>query len=274
MMVTTCPKCGFHQDGGEECLRCGIIFKRFHGRDKMAVTQDYFADPEPEASPRFGAIRSCYRVCRWVTLAVLVATTILILYPAPPPKVGISPEAALRAQVKVHEFQSSVRNGSHEILEMDESELNGWLGTNLATQRPAPKLPWEDHKKVDVIDISLSAKAPRSASDEDVAVEQVRTSVREVKMGLKEDCLLAYVAFDLYGMALSLELEGRVVVEDGYLRLEPIRGRLGSLPLLAGSLESATHRLFDAPQNREKFHLPPQIRDISIQDGRLLISSF
>ena len=28
-MPTTCPKCRFEQDGGEECLRCGIIFRKY-----------------------------------------------------------------------------------------------------------------------------------------------------------------------------------------------------------------------------------------------------
>ena|SRR5438093_9972684 len=45
-----------------------------------------------------------------------------------------------------------------------------------------------------------------------------------------ESDLSAYVLFDLYGKELSLTLEGRLSVQDGYLRLSPTRLMLGSLP--------------------------------------------
>jgi hypothetical protein len=103
-------------------------------------------------------------------------------------------------------------------------------------------------------------------------VEQVRSSVREVMIALRRNSLLAYVSFELYGMGLSLELEGRPVVQNGRFRLEPIRGKLGSLPLSSGLLASAANRLFDAPENRDKFRLPALIRAVSVEEGRLVIS--
>jgi hypothetical protein len=74
-------------------------------------------------------------------------------------------------------------------------------------------------------------------------------------------------------MDFSLELEGTPVVRNGYLKLEPIRGKIGSLPLMAGALKSATDRLFDSPQNREKFRLPPEIEDIRVEQAQLVIIS-
>jgi hypothetical protein len=74
-------------------------------------------------------------------------------------------------------------------------------------------------------------------------------------------------------MDLSLELEGQLTVRDGCLRLEPTAGKLGSLPLMQATLEGAAYRLFDSPENKEKFRLPPEIRDVRVERGRLIVSS-
>jgi hypothetical protein len=74
-------------------------------------------------------------------------------------------------------------------------------------------------------------------------------------------------------MDLSLELEGKPVIRDGYIMLESSGGKLGSLPMMAGTLKSATDRLFNSPQNREKFKLPPDIQDVRIEQGQLIIIS-
>jgi len=79
--------------------------------------------------------------------------------------------------------------------------------------------------------------------------------------------------FDFHGKDLSLQLEGKLVMQGGYLRLIPTGGKLGSLPLPQATLESAAQRLFDAPENREKFRLPPHIRDIRVERGELIVSS-
>ncbi len=97
--------------------------------------------------------------------------------------------------------------------------------------------------------------------------------MRDLKIELFEDSLRAYVAMDFYGKKMSLELEGRLMVKDGYLRLEPTAGKLGSLPLLPGTLESAARRLFDSPENREKFRVPPAIVDIQVKHGNLTVTT-
>jgi hypothetical protein len=85
--------------------------------------------------------------------------------------------------------------------------------------------------------------------------------------------LRIYAVFDFHGVDLSLELEGPLVVRDGYIKLEPTGGKLGSLPLMAGTLQSVTDRLFDSPENKEKFRLPPQIQDIRVEHGQLVVLS-
>jgi len=59
----------------------------------------------------------------------------------------------------------------------------------------------------------------------------------------------------------------------GRYRLEPTGGKLGSLPLASATLQGVVNRLFNSPENKEKFRLPPYIHDIQIQHGQIVISS-
>ncbi len=219
------------------------------------------------------SLRRFYRIFRWVVLASLILIIILILRPSPPPQIASDPGALHRAETKLQEFQKSVQQGQAGILTMDEPELNAWLGANLALKRPrSAGATWPAQAGEDAISLAKKALAGPQ-TDPNAAVESTRSSVRDVRIELLEDSLRVYVVFDLHGRDLSLELEGRLVVRDGYLRLQPTGGRLGSLPLFAGMLESATYRLFDSPENKEKFHLSPQIRDMRIEHGELVVSS-
>ena len=67
-------------------------------------------------------------------------------------------------------------------------------------------------------------------------------------------------------------MEGRVQVKDGYLHLEPSAGKLGSLPIPRFVLGRAVQRLFESPENREKFKLPQEISDIRVENSELVIS--
>jgi hypothetical protein len=226
-----------------------------------------FADRAPA-----GVLRRYYRILRWVTLPVLLGILFLILRPSPPPQITIAPDAAQHAQAKIVEFLASAQQGRSQTLELDESELNGWLAANLAIQRPGDvSAASAEMMKGSVMSLTQKALAPEANAGPTSAQEQ--SSVRDVKIELLQDSLRVYVAFEAYGMNLSLEIEGRLLVQDGYLRLEPTRGKLGSFPLFVGVLGTVVHRLIDSPENRESFHVPPYIDDMHVAEGRLVISS-
>lgn len=272
MSKKACPKCGFLQSESEECGRCGIIFKRYQAATQ-APNPMLPGKPMELSSPRqSGWLRRGYRILRWTTLIGLVITLALMLNPSLPPQVAASAEAAERAEVKVREFQMAAHAGRAPAIELDEAELNGWLLANLAIRQPGGSavVPRADVRESA---LSLAKKALAPEANTGPTMEQVQSSVRDVKIELRQNSLRAYVLFELYGKDLSLELEGQLMVREGCLRLVPTGGRLGSLPLLAGSLEGATRRLFDSPENRDKFRLPPQIRDVHVEAGRLVISS-
>jgi hypothetical protein len=264
-----CPKCGFPQDEGTECLRCGIIFARYHSGAE-SLPPKVMPHPSP-VQPAIVRFRRFYRIFRWICLAGTIFVLFLMLHPSSPPQVEASPAAAKSAEAKIEEFQSSIGLGTEQRLELDESELNGWLSGNLALKKPAGSRPTIPQNTESLIEMAKTGTGGRTVSSE--ALEQAQTSIRDVKIELLENALRIYALFDLYGMDLSLELEGQPMFRDGYIRLEPSSGKLGSLPLMAGTLQSATARIFDSPENKEKFKLPPNIRDIRIEQGRLVVLS-
>ena len=271
MPDTVCPKCGFKQNRGQECPRCGIVFARYRDKQATPGLADQPLRSDQQTKPPAGLLLRTCRALRWLVLAGLILVLVLILRPSSPPAIEIPPDAADRAQAKVQEFHAAAQRGRAETLALSQPEINGWLQRNLDLKRPAPEDPLAHAKTVEsAIDLARRSTVP---SRDAAAVEQIQSTVRDVRIELTGDSLRAYVAFDLYGKDLSLELEGRLEARDGYLRLTPTAGKLGSLPLPAGTLDAAAARLFDSPQNKEKFRLPPHIQDVRVEGGELIISA-
>jgi len=101
-------------------------------------------------------------------------------------------------------------------------------------------------------------------------VEQMRSSVRDVKVQMEGDQVHAYLVFDLHGKEMSLDLVGRLGAADGYLKFEPVSGHIGSLPIPQSALESAVKQLMASPVNREKLRLPSDVSDLRIENGELV----
>ena len=247
-----CPKCGFQQEGGSECRRCGIVFERYHA-PKESLPSWVAGDPlEEEPSP--GAFKKFFRVFRWFTLAAGVLIVVLILRQGEPPSVETDPRAKERVQTKLYELQRARQSGDSYDLRLKESEINSWVGSSLALAPPAGP--------------QTSSHNPGGS---ETTLEEVQSSMRDVKVNLLDDRLRAYVLFDFHGKDLSLSLEGRLRVENGYLRLEPTSGSLGSLPLPQAVLDRAVQRIFDSPENKEKFKVPPEVRDIRVVNRELVV---
>jgi hypothetical protein len=222
-------------------------------------------------SKQAGPFRRFFRIFRWIILATVILAFYFMLRPSIPPRIVASPEAAKRAEAKIAEFQSSLGQGTANRLEIDEDELNGWLSENLALKQA-------EGSEREQFQASPSLTDRREPATEDplaekAALDQIQSSVRDIKIELLDETLRVYALFDMHGMDLSLELEGRPSVQNGYIRLEPVRGKLGSLPLMAGTLKSVANRLFESAENKEKFKIPSDIRDVRIEHGQLVVLS-
>ncbi len=203
-----------------------------------------------------------FRCLRWATYLAALVTLILLLHKTSPPPVQSSPQAAARAEEKLQQAQDSVSQGEKATLRLDESELNSYLASHLdlAKNAPAPASTTPD--------ASQTNDGPGAPSTADI--EQVRSSVRDVKVQMEGGQVHAYVVFDVHGKDMTLDLVGKLGAQDGYLKFEPVSGQIGSLPIPQSTLESAVQRLMESPENREKLKLPPDIADMHIENGQLV----
>lgn len=213
--------------------------------------------------PRTSPWKWAFRIFRWSTYAFALITLILVLHKAPPPPVETSPQAAARVEQKFVDVERAIANGHPATLRMDETELNSYLSSHLELSGNSASSPGP---------ASGAHGAGNSSSPTSQDVKQMRSNVRDVKVQLIDDRVKAYVVFDVHGKDMTLQLEGRLGAQDGYLRFEPVSGQIGSLPIPQSTIESAVQRLMDSPENREKLKLPPEITGLRIENGEIVVS--
>ena len=216
-----------------------------------------------------------YKILSWSSLAGLILTIVLVLHKSPAPNIPFDPRAAERAEQKFVAADQAKASGQAGSVALDRSELNSYLAQNLQTQTPAP------------VETSSAGGAPSAAADDGGnaandpsaalaagdprSLEDVQSSVKDVKVDMVGDLVKAYVIFDFHGKDISLELDGHLSAENGFMKFEPVSGRLGSLPLPQSTLNAAVEKMMASPENRDKLRLPADISDIKIVDGQAVI---
>jgi hypothetical protein len=225
--------------------------------------------------------KKLYRILSWTSLAGLVLTLGLVLRKSPAPQVPYDPAAAARVEQKFIAADQARAAGQPGQVQLDRTELNSYLTQNLALPEPAQT---RNPGTVQAAGAPAGGAAPGSGGtdsanpvsalggNEQPTLEQVQSAVKDVKVDMDGDVVKAYVIFDFHGKDMSLELDGHLRSENGYLRFVPISGKLGSLPLPQSTLDSAVEKMMSSPENREKLRLPADVNDIQIVDGHAVIS--
>src|SRR6266481_843850 len=220
--------------------------------------------------PKPSALRLVFRIFRWATYAAAIVTLLMVFHAAPPPVIATSPQAAARVEQKVAAVEQAVAGGQSATLRLDQTELNSYLASHLdISPNPTAVSPSPQGAPAAGSD-GATAGVPTPTGTNVEQVEQVRSSVRDVKVELVDDRVRAYVVFDFHGKDMTLQLEGRLAASNGYLRFEPVSGQIGSLPIPQSTLETAVQKMMDSPENREKLKLLPEISDLRIENGELL----
>ena len=226
-----------------------------------------------------------YKILSWSSLAGLILTIVLVLHKSPAPNIPYDPNAAGRAEQKFAVADQAKAAGQPGQVALDRSELNSYLAQNLQTQTPAPAggatgasgagSTGNSGAAPDALaDGSGNAGSDPSAAlaaGDPRSIEDVQSSVKDVKVDMVGDLVKAYVIFDFHGKDISLELDGHLSAENGFMKFEPVSGKLGSLPLPQSTLNAAVEKMLASPENRDKFRLPADISDIKIVDGQAVI---
>jgi hypothetical protein len=223
----------------------------------------------------FSVFKIAYRLLSWSTLAGLVLTLVLILHKSPAPDVPYDHDAAARVEQKFAAADQTKAAGESSQVQLDRTELNSYLKDNLAlegqTQPPEASTSPAQTSQAQNPSSGNANPAGLGAGDQ-ATLEQVQSTVKDVRIDMDGDLVKAYVVFDFHGKEMSLELAGHLRTQDGYIRFQPVAGKLGSLPLPQSALDSAVEKLMASPENRDKLKLPPNISDIQIVNGQAVIT--
>jgi hypothetical protein len=214
-----------------------------------------------------------YRILSWTSLAGLVLTILLVLRKSPPPNVSYDPAAAASAAQKFAAAGQAQASGQPAQVQLDRTELNSYLTQNLALDGSAQASSADASGSAPAGEAATGASASDTAAGADQpTLDEVQSSVKDVKVDMDGDLVKAYVIFNFHGKDLSLELDGHLGSQDGYLKFEPVAGKLGSLPLPQSTLDSAVQKMMSSPENREKLRLPPDVSDIQVANGQAVVS--
>lgn len=227
--------------------------------------------------------KTVYRVLSWASLAGLVLTMVLVLRKTPPPDVPYDPSAAARVEQKFAAADQAKASGQPAQVQLDRTELNSYLAQNLEPASSAQANAASNAGSAVPGNMTAAANSsPRTdatsvpgaglTAEGQPTLEEVQSSVKDVKVDMDGDLVKAYVIFNFHGKDLSLELDGHLGAQDGYLKFEPVAGKLGSLPLPQSTLDAAVEKMMASPENREKLKLPADIDDIKIVNGQAVVS--
>lgn len=228
--------------------------------------------------PNSSGFKLAYRILSWSSLAALILTLVLVLRKSAPPDVPYDAKASARAEQKFAAADQAKAAGQPSQVALDRTELNSYLKDNLEVQPP----PAEPTATPSSTSASAGAQSPNAGNpndpmaalasgDQATTLEQVQSTVKDVKVDMDGDLVKAYVIFDFHGKDLSLELDGHLSTQDGYVHFEPVAGKLGSLPLPQSTLNAAVEKMMSSPENREKMKLPSDISDIQIVNGQAVV---
>jgi len=227
-----------------------------------------------------------YKILSWSSLAALILTIVLVLHKSPAPNIPVDPGAAARAEQKFAAADEAKAAGQPGKVALDSSELNSYLAQGLQTEAAPGGGSATGNSTGPASDVSATpAAAPaadgggNAANDPSAALaagdprslEDVQSTVKDVKVDMVGDLVKAYVIFDFHGKDISLELDGHLSAENGFMKFEPVSGKLGSLPLPQATLNAAVEKMMASPENRDKLRLPADISDIKIVDGKAVI---
>ena len=230
-----------------------------------------------DTAPRkLSPLRLTFRILRWATYLGAIITLLMAFHTVPPPVIVTSPQTAAKVEQKFVAVEQAVASGQSATLRLDQTELNSYLASHLdIAANAAAKAALTGTSPNDTTanvptPNGIASDPPGPSGTAAEQVDQVRSSVRDVKVELVDDRVRAYVVFDFHGKDMTLQLEGRLAASNGYLRFEPVSGQIGSLPIPQSTLETAVQKMMDSPENREKLKLPADISGLKIENGEVV----
>src|SRR5260370_19017142 len=193
---------------------------------------------DAEAAPKRSPWRMAFRMVRWSMYVVAAVSLMMVVHAVPRPLIVTIPQAAARVDQKIDAVEQAVASGQSATLRLDQTELNSYLASHLDISPSAPPSSAPNTTPGPGMDGATSG-IPTPTGTTAEQVEQVRSSVRDVKVELIDDRVRAYVVFDFHGKDMTLQLQATLGASNGYLHFAPITAQLASFPIPQSPLQPA-----------------------------------
>lgn len=173
-----------------------------------------------------------------VCAAVLFGTVViaLVLWHASLPVVRA--DSATSAERKLHQAEHAVGTNSRTV-RLTEDEVNSVL-----------------HDR-------LRKNGRLATADVD--------GLHDLRVRLIGDQIKAFIVIGRRGTNITVQLEGKLFSAERQLQFVPVSGAIGALRLPKAILASAMQQALNAPGERQKLQLPPDIADLRVENSQVLL---
>ena len=184
-----------------------------------------------------------WRIVGWAALGfvalVLVSggvAAILIFHNVPPPKVNVDTTALQRLQTEWQSDQAqSAPGAAHKprVFLVDEGQVNALIRSEESAE-----------------------SAGATPSDSGVKIDG--------------DRLHLYMSSVSNGRTITADIEIKLHVQDGYVQVVPVSGRIGSLPIPRRTLDALYQAMTNSPAGQQMLRLPPYLSDLRVEDSKIV----
>jgi len=172
-----------------------------------------------------------------LVLGIIIIAVIIFRVP-PPPEVRIDSLSAQRFDESFRQATAAAETGTSTEVRVDESQINSKLQQLLQ--------PYRTH--------------PQNGGN----------TLKDVKIKVLADSLVAYVLLDYHGRDLAFQVTGKIHTENGYVQFEPESAELGALPFPKSKVQAVAKQMLEAPNSPLRYHLPSNMSDIEIVGGQVV----
>lgn len=202
-------------------------------------------------------LKKIYRVVRWLSLAGLLIT-IILLFKSPAPVASPLDQAAARQNAAT--FQQ-------KLAQLANAQSLGEEGTEVHFSAP----------EVNAAIAQATAPAPASTRPIPAAQSAPQPSAEQVPIkstlvSFEDNVVKGQFLTEVYGKELYITVAGRLGSRDGYVTFDPTEFKVGDLSVPISMVNPALQRKLADPENRDKLKLPAFVKDLRVENSELVIT--
>ena|SRR5437868_4510024 len=202
-------------------------------------------------------LKKVYRVVRWLVLASMVITILLVLKSPAPVAEALDPGLV----------KQNAESFQQKPTELANAQSLGEKGTEVHFTAP----------EVNAAIVQATFQQPTAVSPSPAAqptapptAEQV--PIKSTQVSFADDVVKGQFLTEVCGKDVYITVAGRLGSRDGYVTFEPTEFKVGDLSVPVSMVNPVLQRKLADPENRDKMKLPEFVKDLQVENGELVIT--